>query len=148
MKDKQEYIGVDNLKIMKKAHHYNLSLVNLICRFIQVYDTTCPQTTIIDFGSGDSFFTRTIQRKINCKIKCVEPAENLHHHYKGLTLYTRLDTLPKNSVDIIYSLNVLEHIENDTAIVQDFARVLKQGGSILLYLPACPSLYSCMDKSV
>ena len=148
MNDTKEYIGTDNLKIMKNAHHYNMSLVNLVCQFIRLCGTTDSQTTIIDFGSGDSFFARMIQRKINHKIKCIEPAKNLRRHYTGLTLLDNLNNLPNNSVDILYSLNVLEHIEDDTAIVQDFARVLKQGGSILLYLPACPSLYSCMDKAV
>lgn len=148
MNDTKEYIGIDNLKVMKNAHHYNISLINLVCQFIRLHTKINSQTTIIDFGSGDSFFARIIQRKINHKITCIEPAKNLHSHYTGLTLLDNLNDLPDNSVDIIYSLNVLEHIENDTAIVQDFARVLKQGGSILLYLPACPSLYSCMDKAV
>ena len=59
-----------------------------------------------------------------------------------------LEMLPDGSVDFIYSLNVLEHIENDTAIAELFYKKMKPGGILYLYLPALSCLYSSMDKKV
>ena len=52
------------------------------------------------------------------------------------------------SIDFIYSSNVLEHIEDDTAVVAEMARVLKPSGRVCLYLPACQCLFSALDRRV
>ena len=52
------------------------------------------------------------------------------------------------SVDLIYSFNVLEHIENDRDYIDLFHKKLKENGILILYLPAFSCLYSSMDKKV
>jgi predicted SAM-dependent methyltransferase len=51
-------------------------------------------------------------------------------------------------VDQIYSINVLEHIEDDFSILKEFHRVLGDSGKLYLYLPAFPILYSRFDKKI
>lgn len=43
--------------------------------------------------------------------------------------------LQNESVDLIYSHEVLEHVQDDRACVQEMARVLKPGGRIVLFCP-------------
>ena len=40
--------------------------------------------------------------------------------------YRDVKNVPDSSIDIIYSFNVLEHIEKDEDIIEEFKRVLKK----------------------
>lgn len=59
----------------------------------------------------------------------------------GLT--TRLAPL---GIDTVLCINVLEHIERDSAAVQMLLSVLAPGGHLLILAPAFPSLYSDLDR--
>lgn len=55
------------------------------------------------------------------------------------------DELRRERIDTIVCLNVLEHIEHDSASLEDFASVLKPGGRLVLLVPAMPALYGSLD---
>ena len=55
---------------------------------------------------------------------------------------------PDASFDFLTSFVVLEHIERDTKMMADFARVLKPGGVALITVPAYQSLWSVHDDSM
>ena len=54
--------------------------------------------------------------------------------------------LPDSSVDIVVSLNVLEHIERDDLALAQINRILKPGGLLVAEVPAGPSLYGSYDE--
>lgn len=56
--------------------------------------------------------------------------------------------LPDNSIDTIVMLNILEHIENDAAALQQTYRILKPGGFAVIEVPAGPHLYDIYDKTL
>jgi hypothetical protein len=66
----------------------------------------------------------------------------------GLAVFHSLDQVGDGSQDYIYALNVLEHIEDDRAALNRLYGKLKQGGSLLIYVPAFEILYSSMDRRV
>lgn len=139
-----EYNGWDNLETMKLAENYNNFLINEIVSRIRKEDNV-----IVDFGSGDGFFARQVGRLSDERIFCIEPAANMKKYYAPeQKVLDSLEMLPDGSVDFIYSLNVLEHIENDTAIAELFYKKMKPGGILYLYLPALSCLYSSMDRKV
>ena len=137
-----EYTGEDNLKVMKSALNYNKHLIDLV-------RGAMPQNakTILDFGSGDAFFANELKKQLNAEIYCVEPAANMQKFYAQKP-YQSLSEVKSDSIDYIYSLNVLEHIEKDEDIVAEFHRVLTSKGVVFLYLPAFMCLYSAMDDLV
>lgn len=51
-----------------------------------------------------------------------------------------------NSVDFVYSLNVLEHIENDAKTISECYRILKHGGYCLFVVPRGEKLYDYFDE--
>jgi SAM-dependent methyltransferase len=52
------------------------------------------------------------------------------------------------SFDAIVAINVVEHIRDDQALVRRLAVLLKPGGSLLIYVPACPFAYGSLDKAL
>ena len=56
------------------------------------------------------------------------------------------EDLAAEKIDSIVCMNVLEHIENDRETLTDFARVLPDGGHLVLLVPAMPSIYGTLDK--
>lgn len=54
--------------------------------------------------------------------------------------------LASERIDSIVCMNVLEHIEKDRETLLDFAKVLPEGGHLVLLVPAMPSIYGTLDK--
>jgi SAM-dependent methyltransferase len=50
--------------------------------------------------------------------------------------------------DSVVSVNVLEHIDDDRAAVGALASLLRPGGSLLVYVPACPFAFGSMDVAL
>lgn len=138
-----EYGGEDNLITMKLAKNYNSFLVGDV-----IHKVPSTAQVIVDFGSGDGYFADRIEKRLNKKIICIEPSQNLQKYYQNAPPLNSLDELSNNSVDCIYSMNVLEHIEDDQAVIEKMHKKLKIGGVLYLYLPALKLLYSSMDRQV
>lgn len=55
---------------------------------------------------------------------------------------------PKRTFDTIVCLNVLEHIKDDHAAVQNMYRLLRPGGHLILLVPIYQALYGTMDSAI
>ena len=139
-----EYTGTDNLEVMQKAENYNGFLVSLI-----MLQQPPIAGKMLDIGAGIGLFAEAILQK-GYNIHCVEPDARQASvlESKGLTVNASIDEIADESFDFIYAFNVLEHIENDRQELGLWAKKLKQGGKLLIYVPAFNLLYSSMDKKV
>lgn len=141
--NQMEYSGRDNLEVMKEAKKYNHFLLKLIS------GSARNGEVIVDFGAGAGTFSFPLAKK-GAKVICVETdpvlSNSLIKH--GLEVVNSLDFIEDNSIDYIYTLNVLEHIEDDEAIIKLWFNKLKPGGTLLIYVPAFQILYTSMDKKV
>jgi SAM-dependent methyltransferase len=54
--------------------------------------------------------------------------------------------LPSESVDAVVLLNVLEHIQDDRAALEQVFRILRPRGLAVIEVPAGPSLYDAYDE--
>jgi SAM-dependent methyltransferase len=52
------------------------------------------------------------------------------------------------SFDLVTAFDVLEHIEDDRGTLEEFGRLLTQGGWLLIYTPALPWLFNEHDRLV
>ena len=50
-------------------------------------------------------------------------------------------------VDTVVCLNVLEHLEDDAAVLAGFHRLLPPGGRLVLQVPNYPALYGSLDET-
>jgi SAM-dependent methyltransferase len=131
-----------NLETMEQAERYNRFLLGLVL----------PQARgkrALDFGAGSGTFARRLAAE-GVDVTCVEPDTQLRAqlHRDGLRNYGQIEALAAESFDLVYSFNVLEHIEDDLAALAELRRVLKPGGRLVLYVPAFMVLYSAMDRRV
>ena len=138
-----DYTGIDNLEVMSEARHYNAYLHSLIEAQIRSNDK------VADFGAGSgTFAVPLLERGVD--LVCVEPDARLRQHLRQarLSVVASMDEIAPASLDLVYSLNVLEHIGDDRDALRGLAGRLKDGGRLLLYVPAFPVLFSAMDRKV
>lgn len=50
-------------------------------------------------------------------------------------------------VDAVVMVNVLEHVSDDAALLDDVHRALRTGGRLCLFVPALPWLYGTLDEA-
>jgi 2-polyprenyl-3-methyl-5-hydroxy-6-metoxy-1,4-benzoquinol methylase len=137
------YSGTDNLEVMAEAINYNDFLLNLIKHQVN------PGKRVLDIGAGIGTFAQALVREAY-DVTCFEPDEQQAAGIRrnGIEVTESLHSLKDRSFDFIYSLNVLEHIEDDHQAIRDWYRLLNCGGTMLIYVPAFSVLYSTMDKKV
>jgi hypothetical protein len=104
---------------------------------------------LLEFGAGTGFLAEIFQARFQIKPDCIELDPNLGKviSQKDFRCYQFLSETPKNYA-AIYTSNVLEHIENDSAILKELFDAIMPGGTIGIYVPAHPILYSKMDEEI
>jgi SAM-dependent methyltransferase len=138
-----EYTGTENLEVMAEAKNYNQFLLELISR------NAVGADRLVDFGAGIGTFAAALSVK-GFNVHCIEPDPRQAAMIadRHLAVSADLHALPDASIDVMYSLNVLEHIEDDEAALRLIARKVRDGGKVLIYVPAFPILFSSMDRKV
>ena len=141
------YTGCDNLEAMAEAKNYNDFLIELVEKAKLCVDTREPR--ILDFGAGSGTYADMLLEK-GSKVDCLEPDLVLQKilKKKKYSVLTDIKDLKPNTYDVIYSLNVFEHIKDDESVVGLLKTALKPGGILLVYVPAFQLLYSAMDRKV
>ncbi|MDE3241319.1 MAG: class I SAM-dependent methyltransferase [Nitrospirota bacterium] len=112
---------------------------------------------IVEVGAGMGAFSDLLLREARpAALTLVEPADNLvsllRQRFAGerrvTVVHGYLDLLVGSSpVDSVVLVNVLEHIEDDAAVLRIIWDLLVPGGALLLFVPALPWLYGSMDRA-
>ena len=139
------YRGKQLLQIMQNAKNYNNFVVNLLLKSMGA-----KTKKSLDFGSGYGYFAKLLREKGIENINCVEIDEELNEHCKNLdfVVFDDLKKIDDNSFEFIYTLNVLEHVEDDKSALLLLKNKLQSGGKIFIYVPAFQVLYSSFDKQI
>ncbi|MBO9170425.1 class I SAM-dependent methyltransferase [Rhizobium sp. L245/93] len=108
---------------------------------------------VMDIGCSSGFLLNDLVREFpGCSTigadVVKEPLLKLHKKLGAIPLI-RFDLLqcplPAGSVDVIVMLNVFEHIDNDVLAMQQAFNLLKPGGTLVVEVPAGPSLFGPYD---
>jgi SAM-dependent methyltransferase len=143
MNESTPYTGIENLEVMREAENYNRFLQSLVERH------AAGATRVIDFGAGSGTFA------IPCvaagfDLTAVEPDEHLRAMLAAANIRAVADVaaLPDEAFQFAYTLNVLEHIENDVEALRAVRAKLVPRGRLFVYVPAFPVLTTSMDRKV
>jgi SAM-dependent methyltransferase len=138
------YSGTDVLEAMAAAKNYNEALLDLI-----VAAQPNRGARVLDFGAGLGTFADMLRLR-GYNPDCMEVDEGLCQtlESKGYNVATNMGSAEPRSYDLIYTLNVMEHIENDVDVVKQLGELLAPGGRLLIYVPASQVLYSAFDRAV
>jgi SAM-dependent methyltransferase len=137
------YTGIDNLEVMREAENYNRYLQSLVERH------AVRARRIIDFGAGSGTFAIPCATA-GLDVTAVEPDERLREilYKAGLSAVADVASLPDATFDYAYTLNVLEHIDDDVEALRILRDKLVPGARLLVYVPAFPVLFTSMDVKV
>lgn len=136
------YTGALSLEVMGEARNYNRFLESELVRFID----GAPRA--LDFGAGiGEFAQRLATRRI--QVDCVELDQRQRAHLQtlGHEAFATLDETPA-VYHRIYTLNTLEHIEDDAAALRGLRDKLAPGGRLFIYVPAFLVLYTEHDRLI
>lgn len=140
------YSGVDNLEAMEAAVRYRACLTGLLS------DAAGPpelKPRLLDFGAGVGTFARAA-RELGYDVECVELDAELGRRLRadGFAWAATVDHLADKTFHLVYTFNVLEHIEDDASALAGLLHVTEPGGRLLVYVPAFPVLFTSMDDHV
>ena len=131
-----DYTGRDNLDVMNLAKNYNNHIFNWI--------DGNKNMEILDFGAGNGEFCNRFN---NETINAIEIDDTLRERIKCHS-FKNINDLNNKKFGLIYSLNVLEHIEDDNNIVNNLSTLLEDNGIIKILVPAKQEIYTKMDEKV
>ncbi len=143
MSEGRPFEAPELIEVMDEAVRYNRFLLD------QILEWRRPLQSILDFGAGNGRFARALtERKLSVEV--VEPDPSLRRRIEGLGIrgHESLSAVPDATFDGIYTINVLEHLQDDRACLREFRRVVRPGGGLFVYVPAFPLLYSANDARV
>ncbi|MCK5003109.1 MAG: class I SAM-dependent methyltransferase [Gammaproteobacteria bacterium] len=103
---------------------------------------------VLDIGAGSGFFSRWLLDADICQSAiCVDPgyAEPIceeQHNNKKLTFTQSLSHVEQ---ELILMMDVLEHVEDDVALLRQYTQQMPSHGHVLITVPAFQSLWSGHD---
>lgn len=138
-------IGVSTLESIEEAFKYNSWLVSRILPWLGEKN--------LELGAGTGTISELISKYKNVDLTEVSPAciDFLKLRFKNNNQVKILNTdyfNVQDKYDSIYSSNVLEHVEDDTAYLAQADKILNVGGHFVALVPGHQFLLSDFDKKI
>lgn len=103
--------------------------------------------TALDVGAGSTFFSKYLLSNTALKEAwCVDTGYKVNSdvHDAGKSLYLRQQIGPMN-VDVVLLMDVLEHVDDDVGLLQEYLEKVPAGTLFLITVPAFSFLWSGHD---
>lgn len=104
-----------------------------------------PDTQCADIGAGDLFFAAKLAAQSALRVLAVDPAYPGREERDGCRLLCSIAELVPASVDCMFVMDALEHVDDDAAFAASLFRVVRPGGHAVFTVPAHPWLFSVHD---
>lgn len=136
-----------------RRHPWELSRAEFFCNLILTRGETSP-VHVLDVGAGDCFFAEELLARLPARssVTCVDPGypesslgERELDDARRLVLCREA---PDSKYDWIVLLDVLEHVEDDSALLRSLLPNLAPEGQFLISVPAFQWLYTKHDTQL
>lgn len=144
-------IGEETLYRIARMRRFNWFIYQQMQPFIgkRILEVGCGIGTFTPFfPQAEYYLGIDVQEKFIDKLRETY-AEFLQFEFEVADLEKMNFTpLKSKNLDTILCINVLEHLEKDDAILEQFNQILQPDGKLILLVPAMPNLYSSLDKEL
>lgn len=142
------YFGKD-LEAMSFAHNYHRWIVDEFAPYLG--------DSVAEIGAGTGNFSALLLKQPIARLLSFEPSQNMfpqlaqslknQDRANAKNIYFNATGYEQSFSSICY-VNVLEHIEDDAAELQQAFKALQPGGHLLIFVPALSWLLSDFDKKI
>src|SRR5262245_31196428 len=148
----EEYSKLDRLD---RQHWFYRGKRATVQHWIRRYLSLRGDDLLIDAGCGTGTFLTEMSR--HCRVlglddhgESIALARPRVEAAGGRVLQTALDRvdLPDGCAAVVTALDVLEHLDDDTAAVRELTRLLRPGGLLVVTVPALRWLWSDWDVAL
>lgn len=145
----KKYQGVSTLEVLEGAGQYNKWISSEIMRY--------ATGKIIEIGAGTGNISQFFISKKDFHITEVDPDLVKLLRKRFPKIKSRISTLDiekkppitlKNKFDTLFSVNVLEHIEEDNKALENIYNLLTRKGKMVSLVPANQFAYTRLDKEL
>lgn len=103
---------------------------------------------MMDIGCGDGEFISKINQSIGVDINpfCIQYIKTMGmegYHYDSYPL-----NFEEESFDTLFCVNVIEHIEDPSDLINEMHRLLKKSGTLIIGVPTYKGFHSQVDHKV
>ncbi|MCX6550290.1 MAG: methyltransferase domain-containing protein [Acidobacteria bacterium] len=123
-------------------HPWELSRLDSLLRLLAGRK---PWHDVADVGAGDCFVAAALRRAASGRVYAIDVHFEETGMSGGIERRRDVEDLPDEGLDCVVMMDVLEHVEDEGPLVADVRRKLRQGGTLLVTVPAFPSLFSAHD---
>ena len=106
------------------------------------------QPSILDVGAGSCFFSRfLLQHEHASKATCIDPnfqnteSETINGHP-----LKKFKSVKKSDADIVIMMDILEHVDDDVALLKEYVSKVDKGAVFVITVPAFMFLWSEHDN--
>ena len=110
---------------------------------------------VLEVGAGAGAISRRLLELADSLVllePCPALSAELASRVSGTVVHASLEdylaNAPEGEFDSVVSVNVLEHIDDDDAALRGLHSLLAPGGTLCLFVPALPQLFSDFDRAV
>ncbi len=143
MAKKYSYQATEILEALTYAVKYSQYQCNFLEKEIKKYNKKTVK--ILDFGAGIGTYPDML-KELGYSIDCVEKDPEMIKILKKNhnIVYDDISKV-KEKYDVIYSLNVLEHLKDDAKALNELRNCIKDSGEIVIFIPAYNILFNKLD---
>ena len=147
--ESQEY---DLMYAIEQTYWWHVGKRALVTRLLRRWLAPNGPVEILDVGGGTGA-TLLALRQFGPAAGCdVAPEAVQYSRERGLADVVHQPDparLPfaDGRFDVVTAFDMIEHVDDDVAMLKEMARVLKPGGTVFLTVPSFPALWSVHDES-
>lgn len=153
IRDRNEYMPLEHYRdLARKESNYwwHVSRLNWMEHIVCTYCAAPQKLHALDYGCGMGGFLHHLNKRIGfASALGVDVSQHaIANAAKYRPRYRRIepgDVTCAQDADIVFMMDVLEHIEHDRRLVESLIDALPAGGYIAVSVPANPFLFSSWD---